>query len=417
MSEEDKSYTETLLPAASITLFTEDSKTRKVFMTLEDDWRFARVTFEAETGSVEEAVKLYAKEDTPDLIIIQSDKVDDEFLENLEALSDHCSEGTSAIVIGPDNDVDLYRKLVGMGVSDYLVKPVKLDVFGADIASTLLKQIGSDDSRLIVTVGVKGGVGTTVLTEGLAWGLSDKLHQKTFLLDAAAGWTTLPVGMSFEPTTTLERAARSAGDGTEESLSRMLYEASERLTILSSGSDVMLEDNVEYDEYENLLDFLMQTYPVVLVDLSASTPILKNTVLSRAHEIVIVTTPTLTAVRAARTLIQEIKELRGGSGDAIDLVVNMQGLAPKSEVSKSQIEEALERKVSVVIPSNPALFVETESQAKRLIDDKAGSEIVDKILSVVQRVLNGHANNDNEDAAVGDKKVGIGHLLDKLKTK
>src|SRR5690606_23129711 len=112
----------------------------------------------------------------------------------------------------PVNDVNLYRKLIGMGVSDYLVKPVQQEELSNDIAASLIERIGASGSRLIVMMGAKGGVGTTVLSEGLAWGLSEDLGQKTFFLDAAGGWSTLPVGMDFEPATTLADALRAAVD-------------------------------------------------------------------------------------------------------------------------------------------------------------------------------------------------------------
>jgi pilus assembly protein CpaE len=219
--------------------------------------------------------------------------------------------------------------------------------------------------------------------------------------------------MDFEPATTLADALRAAVEQKEDSLSRMMFKASDRLTVLSSGGDVMLEDNVAPEHYEYFLDYVMTTYPVVLVDLSAATAALKNAVLRRAHEILLVTTPTLPSVRASRTLIQEIRDLRGGSESEVDLIINMQGLAPKHEVPRAQIEEGLERKAGAAIAFDPMLFVSTESGAKKLTADKTGAAIVDALLPLARKVL---AHGGPEIAPdEGEKKAGIGGLLGKLK--
>ena len=413
MSDGDKSYTTVLLPAAGVTLFTKDAETRRTFEDIGRDWRFARVHMQVHDGDVQTAAQRYQSETSPALVIVQTDNIDDGFTQQLESLSAVCAEGTAAMVIGPVNDVNLYRKLIGMGVSDYLVRPVKQDELSNDIAASLIERIGATGSRLIVVMGAKGGVGTTVLAEGLAWGLSENLGQKTFLLDAAGGWSTLAVGMNFEPAATLADALRAAIERKEDSLQRMLFKASDRLTVLSSGGDVMLEDNVAPEHYEYFLDYMMTTYPVVLVDLSGASANLKSTVLRRAHEILLVTTPTLPSVRASRTLLQEIRDLRGGSDANIDVIINMHNLSPKHEVSKAQIEEGLERKAGAMVDFDPGLFVSTESAAKKLTADKAGAAIVDMLLPLARKVLAlaPSAEPANED----DGRKGIGGLLSKLK--
>lgn len=423
MSKGDDSHTEILLPGARVALFTRDGDTKASFLSLAEDWRFARVALEAHDGDTDTAIAAYQGTGTPDLVIVQTDNINESFLGKLETLSASCSEGTAAIVIGPVNDVNLYRKLVGMGVSDYLVRPVKKEQLGNDIAASLIEKIGATGSRLIALIGSRGGVGVTSLAEALAWGLSDGLGQKTFLLDAAAGWSSLSVGLDFEPSTTLAEAVRAAVEGNEDSFSRMMFHASDKLTVLSSGSDVLLDDTVSPEGFETMIDHLMVTYPIMIADLSAAPAALKRTVLARAHEIILVTTPTLPAVRSARTLLQEIKQLRGGNEGTTEIVVNMQGLAPKDEVPKAQIEAGLDRKSLAFIPFDPATFLRAEGKGEKLGDDKNGAAIVGRLVQLTRKIL-ASAGSDLSAAAAAaaavqddGKKSGIGGFLDKLKKK
>ena len=133
-------------------------------------------------GDVETAIQSYTEADSPNLVIIETDTTDESFTERLGELSAHCNEGTNAFIIGPTNDVNLYRSLTSMGVSDYLVRPVPLETLSEVVAKALIDKLGTSGSRLIGVIGAKGGVGTSSLTQGLAWGISEKLKKNIRLL-------------------------------------------------------------------------------------------------------------------------------------------------------------------------------------------------------------------------------------------
>jgi len=400
------SETKILLPTSSVDLFLKDKETLVAARALDDDWRYARVNVSVEEGDVETAINSYTETKSPDLIIIETDSTDESFIERLEALSSHCGEHTNAIVIGPVNDVNLYRSLTSMGVSDYLVRPVPLETLSEIIASGLITKLGTSGSRLIAVLGSKGGVGSSSLTQGLAYGLSEKLNHKTFLMDAAGGWSSLGVGMGFEPTANLHEAVKAAGNKDTDSFNRMLYPVNDKLTVLATGADAMLEVSVHAQQYEDLIDYVMQTYPVVVVDLSDAIPSLKRTVLNKAHEIIMVTTPTLPSLRAARSLMNEVKNLHGGNDDHIDLIVNMAGMIPSKEVPEKDIEMSMGVKPDVIIPFDAKLFVGSENEGRKLTQDKTGASIVNMLIPVAQRVLGGAIQADNNKSKSG--------LLDKL---
>lgn len=401
------SETKILLPTASVDLFLKDKETLVAARALSDDWRFARVDVSVEEGDVETAILSYQEAKSPNLIIIETDSTDESFIDRLEELAAYCEEDTNAIVIGPVNDVNLYRSLTSMGVSDYLVRPVPLETLSEIIASGLIEKLGTSGSRLITVLGAKGGVGGSSITQGIACGLSEKLNHKTFLMDAAGGWSSLGVGMSFEPTATMHEAVKAAANKDVDSFNRMLHKANDKLTVLATGADPMLEVSVHAQQYEDLIDFVMQTYPVVLVDLSDAIPSLKRTVLNKAHEIILVTTPTLPSLRSARTLMNEIKNLHGGEDDHIDLCVNMSGMTPGKEVPVKDIELAMDKKPDVIIPFDAKLFVGSENEGRRLTQDKTGVSVVDNLLPITQRVL-------GNTPIVSDKEDGADNILDKL---
>ncbi len=415
MSEVENQTISILLPTSTVAVYSTDQSTLQAARDLENDWRFARVNVQDEEGDVTNAVEVYQDIDSPDLIILQTDTIDDSFTAQLEELAGHCSEGTSAIVVGPDNDVNLYRKLIDMGVSDYMVRPVTTQDMASVVAKALVDKIGVTDSRLIAVLGAKGGVGASILSEMLACAAAEILDQKTILLDTAGGWSTLSVGLGFEPSTTMNEAVRAAENDDEDSLKRMLHHVSDKLSVLATGGDVMLEPTVNAEQLECLIDMLMVKYPVVIVDLSQSAEFLQKMVLSRAGQILVTSTPTLPALRLARSLIQEVREIRGGEDSDVSLLINMQGQAAANEVSKKDIEKAMEFSVSAYLPYDAKMFLGNESASRKLTDDKDARALIEKTLVPILKKF--VAANTDEETDPQNEDGFFGGLLGKLKTK
>jgi len=406
--------TSILLPSAAVDLFIQDKKTAEAARNLSQDWRFARVEINVHEGNVEQALELYQANASPDLMIVETETTDESFIGRLEALSGYCDEKTNAVVIGPVNDVNLYRSLTSMGVSDYLVRPVPEETLSEVIAKILIEKLGASGSRLIAVAGAKGGVGVSSLTQVLAYGLSENLGQKTFLMDAAGGWSSLSVGMGFDPAATMQEAVRAANNRDEDTLKRMLFKANDKLSVLATGADSLLDPVVSADQYEELLDMIMATYPVVLVDLSSSDPSLKKTVINRAHELIVVTMPTLTSLRSARSFLQEIKTLRGNDQSNIDLILNKKGIGGNKDVPEKDIAEALDITPSAVIPFDPKLFIGCENGGVKISEDKAGADVVETMLPLAGKVVSASAEKEQVDGS--ESKSGVlGQLLGKLK--
>ena len=187
-------------------------------------------------------------------------------------------------------------------------------------------------------------------------------------------------------------------------------------SVLASGSDAMLEAPIEPEQFEQLLNMLMATYPVVIVDLSHGAENLANSVIAKASQVIVVSSPTLPSLRLARSLVQEIKEHRDGSDTGIEMIINMQGIAGKSEISKKDAEQAMEFKISSMIAFDPSLFYGLESQGKKITGDQRGADLVRRIiLPLVQKVVT--ASVDDGASEVKEKSGLLGGLLGKGKSK
>lgn len=417
MSDFQGSQNSVLLPSAKITLFVKDETIKRDAEALRDDWRFARVTIDIVDGDVESAIEFYAQHASPDLVLVETLEIGEGFASRLEILAGNCSENTAAVVLGPVNDVYLYRKLIDMGVSDYLVKPLTRDVLAQVFSKILIERLGAQDSKLIACVGAKGGVGTSMISQLVAGVAADKLLQKTIILDAAGGWSYLSIAMGGDSVTTLHEVARAAVSSDKDSFNRMIVSVNERLSFLGTGAESLMDDTVSAESFEIILNRLMQIYPVVVVDLSGASIDICRTVIARANDVLIVSTPTLSALRSVRGLVQETKTIRGGGESGLHIILNKKGVGSGFEVSDSDMTTALKLKPEMVISFLPKIFGAAEAQGKPVATISGGNEIVQSVHSFLENSLRMSVDRSASEVQVSEKSGLLDGILGKMKKK
>lgn len=407
MSED---ITAILLPSARVDVFALDDGTATTAQKISGDWRFARVGIEVVRGGMEAAVERYRHAASPELIIIETDDISEAFTSQLGALAEVCAEGTDAVIIGPTNDVHLYRSLVGMGVRDYLVRPVaEVDMVGM-IARTIVDKRGLSGSRLVAVTGSKGGVGATVVAQALAWDIAENLKQKTLLVDAAGSAGTAGIAFGIEPPATFADAVRIGLTGSDDDLKRIIQKSTDNLSLLISGGDPMLVDGPDADSVEGMMERVMKTYPVVVADLSSATPSVQKRLITRAAHVVVVSTPHIAALRNCRTLMNEIKHARNGLQN-VELVLNGMGMPGAEEVPAGDIQKLMDMQPVVKIPFAPKIFMHGETTGRPAGENKAAQDIMKSLLAVAS-----HASG--AQSAADDGKSGGFSLLRALgKTK
>ena len=407
MSDFQGSQHSVLLPSGKITLFVKDEEIKRAALSLCNDWRFARVKIDVVSGDVESAVDLYAANASPDIVVVETQEIADAFAGRLEVLAGHCAENTAAIVIGPVNDVYLYRKLIDMGVSDYLVKPLTKDVLAEVFSKILIERLGASGSHLIACIGAKGGVGTSVVSQLIASVSADELQQKTIVMDAAGGWSYLSVAMGGDSVTTLHEVARAAVGSDKDSFSRMIVNVHDKLSFLGTGAEPLLDDIIHAEGFESIVNKLMQTYPVVVVDLSSAPVDIRRNILSRANNVIVVATPTLSALRAARGLLQETRTVRGGSENGLHVVLNMKGAGSGHEISESDISSALKVKADMVFDFLPKIFGAAEAQGKGISGVSGGQDIIRVVRQFLESKIGLNRERASLSTSVAQEKSGL----------
>ncbi|KAK0351196.1 hypothetical protein LTR94_025936 [Friedmanniomyces endolithicus] len=134
---------EVSVPRIAIHVFAERQDTLAAAERAAQDRRLSRATTQIRIGGVLAAVEAYHHEPTPPLIIVECLKDPQTLLWEVDQLAEVCDAGTKVIVVGPTNDILLFRELMRRGVSEYLVGPLQPLQLIAAIGGLLLSDAPS----------------------------------------------------------------------------------------------------------------------------------------------------------------------------------------------------------------------------------------------------------------------------------
>jgi hypothetical protein len=139
-------------------------------------------------GGIGAAIATLQKIASPQVLIVDISG-EDQPLAALGNLSMCVEPDTCVLVVGDVRDLTLYRELTrGLGIAEYLPKPITRDVVGRHFAPLVRGQWPEAErqtgGRLITVTGARGGVGASVIAANLAWYFGITARRHTMLLDA-----------------------------------------------------------------------------------------------------------------------------------------------------------------------------------------------------------------------------------------
>jgi len=308
---------------------------------------------ELRRGGVRTAITAMQKQMTPRVLIIDLSG-EDQPLSALSELAHVVEPDVCVLLIGDNASVDFYREVTrGLGAAEYLTKPLTRDV----VARHFLKfmegsrraSAATPGRRAISISGSRGGSGATTIAVNLAWHLGVVMRRHTVLLDPDIQLGTAALLLNVQQGTGL-RMALETPDRIDALLAeRAALPAGDRLHVLASEEKLDVPFRPAAGAASPLLNALRKRYNFVVADVPPDPEPLYRDLLGAVDQRVLVTLPTLPAVRDTLRLLS----LPSGQGqmERPIIILNRNGLP--GGLNKREVETALKMKVDVVIPDQP----------------------------------------------------------------
>lgn len=304
-------------------------------------------------GDVRKAVATLREGTTP-LAIVVDISGHQQPLAALEDLAGVVEPGARVFVIGDREDLGFYRDVTqGLGVADYLCKPITAGMVAETFAPYLAKQRDGAGrlrgGRLISVTGARGGVGASTVAVSLAWHLADVARRHTVVLDADLHRGSVPLMLDIAAGTGLRTALEHPERVDDLFMERSTVAHSERLHVLASDEALESEIRSRPGAGDHLVGVLRRRYSLIVADVPLLSEPAGREIHGAAQQRVIVMEPTLSGIRDALRLLQ----LPAGPNQAYRplLVVNRHDR--RGALSMSRVEETMRQKPDILLPDLP----------------------------------------------------------------
>jgi pilus assembly protein CpaE len=350
------------------------------------DRRMARASAKIIAGGIAEAIDIYSKETSPNLIIVESRAARDELCIQLDALADVCVAGTKVVVIGAANDVAMYRELISRGVTDYAVAPLDslaiIELISGAYRDTETSRFG----RVLAFIGASGGVGSSTLAQNVASTIAKSYASSVIFADLDLPFGTATLGFDLESGENISDALNDGSRLDDILLERLLTKHHEHLNVLTAPATLDHSHDLTEDAFERVLDVAQANASFVVVDVPhVWTPWVKRVLLA-ADEVVISALPTLASFRNVKNLVEMLKKARLNDAPP-KLVLNQIGIPKRAEIRPEHFKDGLKLEPIARIPFD--IRVATAGNNGQMIADIAPKSVANKSVINITKIITG----------------------------
>lgn len=330
-----------------------------------EDRRLVRAKLEVliQSGGIDAAVAHHQSQPTPTVLIVEASGTSDEILTKLEGLAGVCDPSTSVVVIGSENDIELYRTLKEQGVSDYKARPVSTARMFEAINTIIADPSSQVPAHVIGVVGTRGGVGNSTVAHNLAWCLGNMTGEDVMLVDLDLQFGTGALAFNLETRQGVVDILADPDRMDLQVLEKMAVRYGENLMVLGSPATPTASLEVSSEAVDKLIEMVGGLASFVVLDLPHVWMDWVLDALLRADDVVIVAKKDLVCLRNTQNILEILKKSQAGE-KPVHLVANMVGRSKGSELSVKDFESAVGQELTASFADEPDLFGTAENNGQ-----------------------------------------------------
>ena len=369
-------------------------------------------------GGLRNAIQSLAITASPAILLVDLSESGDP-LNDINGLAEVCEPGTVVIAVGQVNDVRLYRDLVASGIQDYLLKPLSI----AHLRDTLVQaqaifaaprtgESGPTKKHVATAVvGTRGGVGASTIATSLAWMLSSDHKMPTALLDLDVHFGSGALTLDLEPGRGLTDAIDNPSRIDSLFIERAMIRANDNLSILSAEAPINAPLLTDGTAFVQLIEEFRHAFEATVVDLPRNMLINFPQLLANMQVVVVVTELTLAG---ARDGIRILSWLKSNAPHAQVLVVANKVPSGVGEISRSDFENSIERKLNFAIPNDFRAAANAAKLGQTFVGANRASKTMQPLRAIAEAII---ASDSEREAAAAAKPTNTGKLGSKITRK
>lgn len=352
---------------------------------LNEDRLFLRSTVSVSDGGMTGALDFLSNRSTPELLIVETQSQGDALFAELNGLADLCQPGTRVIIVGAENDINLFKTLIDQGISQYFVSTVTPDELKAAIVDAFADKSAQAKSRTIAFAGLRGGVGSSVLAHNVGNELANLYDEDVIIVDLDIPFGTAALSYNVQPQQTVADAISQAGSIDEALLMRYLESGGKNVSLLCAPGHLNSGVEINTNSLELVLNVVKQMASYVILDVPHMWNAWTQDILVDADETVVVGVPDLYNLRDGKNMIEFLSPNRGVEAPT-RLILNKMGESKKGELPEKEFKEVLGMAPALSIPFDGDTFATAMNNGEMLRKVSAKSKATQSVEALAKLV-------------------------------
>jgi len=329
---------------ADFVAFVADKETERVLKSfvLEQAMPHAYVA----VGGIDDAVEYLAKVERSPLFLMVDLHGSSMPLSDLGRLSQVCEPSVQVVALGERNDVGLFRSLLKLGIRDYLVKPLTVELLMRTVnvnAGRISEVQGSRVGKMIGFSGTRGGVGTSTLALNLSRHLANNTHRRIAYVDLDFYGSAAASMLGVKSNNGLSDVLQNMHRLDPQYVERTLVPSGNRLFLLSSEMDYEEKKAFPAGSLKRVLELLCESFHYVIVDIGRAQDELVEEAYDHAARVYLITDR---SVHSTRQAIRMLKHIEGRDNrPQTSIVLNSNAPVTAGKVETQDMTAAIGRPV------------------------------------------------------------------------
>lgn len=354
----------------SIGAFTLTEQTEAAIEGLRDEQMMFRSSIQMQQGGMEQALKYLSSHETPPVLIIETAALGDGVFEELNSLAELCQPNTRLILVGLQNDINLFKELLRQGVSQYFAGSVTTGQLIEALQDLFDEEVSSKNARVIAVTGVRGGVGASTVAHNIGYELANEFGEDVIVADLDIAFGTAALNFNIQPRYSVADALAQTSRLDDILMERFVEPVNKKLSVLSSPASLNAGVHVTSDGLDRVMDFLSKMASFVVLDVPHVWQGWSHDCLMDADEVVLVSRPDLCNLRDAKNMVEALSANRGVEMPT-RLIFNMVGEAKKTELTSKDFKEVVDMDITATIPFDPLVFGKAMNNGEMLSKSSA----------------------------------------------
>lgn len=375
------------VPRITMQAFCESVELAATIQAASTDRRMAKAHIRVQTGGAPAAAAAYSQAPTPNVIVLETRaNAQEEFLEQLDRLSEICDAGSKVVVVGLVNDVVFYRDLMRRGVSEYLIGPITAVEVVRAVSGLYTVPGATPLGRTIAVVGAKGGVGASTVAHNLAWSFSRKLDTATVIVDLDIAFGTAGLDFNQDPPQGIAEAIFAPDRLDANVVERLLSKCSDKLSLLAAPAMLDRTCDLQETAFDQLLDILRASTPAIVLDVPHVWTAWARRLLIGADDILIVAAPELASLRNAKNLTDLLRANRPNDRPP-RVVLNQANMLKRPEIGAADFGKALGVDLAATFAFDAQLFGTAANNGQMVAEIQPNAKCSEAFDDLAQRIV------------------------------